>query len=379
MKTEQLNVRLESELIAELERAAREESLDRATMVRRILRASLTQRRIDIVLDRYQKEEISLGRACEDAGIDHYEMLDLIHARGITYPLPGSDLLDMADEILASLPHVADRARPSRPATAPAPTTLPDYAPRPDGILLVGINPAPKSVQAGHYYQGKLGQQMWKKLARVGLLDGATPGREDQAFVAAGHGLTDLVKRVTPSADDLGDDELALGEARLSELVRKWQPALVVFVFAKAAQAALVHRDIKPGKGKPFAGVPTFLLTGPYSAKADAERNLAELKQLVSFLTDRVVASSQRVTATDINVGCIRLTAEARQFFPAEKATLEVQLRGMRLKASYDPRTGPDRDRSAVLKLDRHSLARLVQADEILSVRPGLSGLVQLD
>ena len=75
--------------------------------------------------------------------------------------------------------------------------TLPDFPPKPGGALLAGINPAPASVARGHYYQGKLGLRLWKRLESVGLLVGAVPGQEDEAFVAAGHGLTDLVKRVT--------------------------------------------------------------------------------------------------------------------------------------------------------------------------------------
>jgi hypothetical protein len=36
--------------------------------------------------------------------------------------------------------------------------TLTDVPPAEGGIVLVGINPAPSSVEAGHYYQGQVGQ-----------------------------------------------------------------------------------------------------------------------------------------------------------------------------------------------------------------------------
>jgi TDG/mug DNA glycosylase family protein len=43
--------------------------------------------------------------------------------------------------------------------------------------VCVGINPAPDSVRAGHYYQGKLGQQFYGRLRRAGVLPRAAAGR----------------------------------------------------------------------------------------------------------------------------------------------------------------------------------------------------------
>ena len=64
--------------------------------------------------------------------------------------------------------------------------TLPDRPCRPGCVLLVGINPAPLSVAAGHYYQGKHGQRLWKRLSDIGLLKNAAAGREDDAIVNTG-------------------------------------------------------------------------------------------------------------------------------------------------------------------------------------------------
>jgi len=36
--------------------------------------------------------------------------------------------------------------------------------------ICVGINPAPTSVRAGHYYQGRLGQGFYERLRKAGLL-----------------------------------------------------------------------------------------------------------------------------------------------------------------------------------------------------------------
>src|SRR3954447_20685102 len=72
--------------------------------------------------------------------------------------------------------------------------------------VCVGINPAPPSVRAGHYYQGRLGKGMWTRLRRAGLVVPST-GWEDDAAFESGVGFTDIVKRPTPSAADVQPHE----------------------------------------------------------------------------------------------------------------------------------------------------------------------------
>ncbi len=109
MSNDQFTLRLEPELVADLKHAANVEGLDGATMARKLLMCALREWRVERALQQYQRDEISIGRACEDARLSHHEMLDLVRGRGIAYPLPGSDLLDRMDEILATLPPVTDR------------------------------------------------------------------------------------------------------------------------------------------------------------------------------------------------------------------------------------------------------------------------------
>jgi hypothetical protein len=53
-------------------------------------------------------------------------------------------------------------------------------------------------------------------------------------------------------------------------------------------------------------------------------------------------------------------------------------LRGRRSAARYDPRTSPDKERSAVLRVGKATLEELVHADDVLSLSL-VDGLVQLD
>src|SRR5881628_1612642 len=79
--------------------------------------------------------------------------------------------------------------------------TLADLPPDRGGLLFVGLNPSPVSVEAGHYHQGRQGRMFWARLVKASILPpGTSPEAADDTLVAAGHGITDLLKR--PSARD---------------------------------------------------------------------------------------------------------------------------------------------------------------------------------
>jgi TDG/mug DNA glycosylase family protein len=341
--------------------------------------------------------EISIGRAAEDAKLTHWEILDLARRRGIAYQIDLEEIaerLDLGEQSASdrvaesveayNVPRVAHtraRRHSSVVRRGVAAPTLPDFPPRAGGVLLVGLNPAPRSVAAGHYYQGRIGRRLWQRLTRVGLLTDAVPGSEDDAFVAAGHGLTDLVKRATTSASDLERDELQKGVLELRKKVRAWQPGLIVFVFKEAAQLAL-GSPVSSGTGPPLEGVPTFLLSGPYAASDDVDRVNAKLREVLSMETDDAppAAMSQRVTEADLEAGIIRLPRNAKSLLPTEKSKeIPITLRGTPLTARYDPKLGTDRERSGVLRIGRVPLSRLVKAGERLRVSKAPTGRVHLD
>src|SRR5882724_8111325 len=121
---------------------------------------------------------------------------------------------------------------------------LPDRPCRPGRILLIGINPSPISVEQGHYYRGRLGVRLWSRLQGLGILKDATRGHEDDAFVWAGNGLTDLVKRATRSASELTGAELSAGTEALKSKMLQWQPGLLLFQFRPPA-VRLLGSDVR--------------------------------------------------------------------------------------------------------------------------------------
>lgn len=78
---------------------------------------------------------------------------------------------------------------------------------------------------------------------------------------------------------------------------------------------------------------------------------------------------TQRVTLKDIERGQIRIpassTAKTKSCFPKQKTNIRVQVKGHELEGKWDPRMGPDRERSGVLRLGGR-LHELVTENEVL-------------
>ena len=101
----------------------------------------------------------------------------------------------------------------------------------------MGLNPSPVSVEAGHYHQGRLGQTFWRRLMTAGVIPRGTPiETADDALMAAGHGITDLIKLPTPR-DEATEAELTAGVGPLWQKIAIWRPAAVVFIYKRAANA----------------------------------------------------------------------------------------------------------------------------------------------
>jgi TDG/mug DNA glycosylase family protein len=165
--------------------------------------------------------------------------------------------------------------------------TLADLPPLRDRLLFVGLNPSPVSVEAGHYFQGRLGQAFWRRLMLAEILPRDTPiETADDALVARGHGVTDLLKVPSPR-DDATDAILRAGVGPLWQKVAIWRPAAIVFVYKRAAEIAAARALAEPwGKldGVALSGRPCFLMPGPYAPTAEVDAGLNLLRNLGASL-----------------------------------------------------------------------------------------------
>ena len=165
--------------------------------------------------------------------------------------------------------------------------TLADLPPLRDHLLFVGLNPSPVSVQAGHYHQGRLGRTFWHRLMLAGVLPAGTPIESaDDALVATGHGITDLLKVPTPR-DEATDAELTAGVGPLWQKIALWRPAAVVFVYKRAASICAGRSLAEPWgqlAGVALGGRPCFLMPGPYAPVPEVDAGLNFLRNLAAAL-----------------------------------------------------------------------------------------------
>jgi TDG/mug DNA glycosylase family protein len=145
--------------------------------------------------------------------------------------------------------------------------------------VCVGINPAPRSVRAGHYYQGTLGQKFFSRLHGARVVPGGKGGWQDDEAFAAGVGFTDIVKRPTDKASQVRPQEYEHGRGLLEAKLEHHRPELIIFTFKEAAKklfGEFAGNGFVPGLR--LARSQVFVMPGPYEAASTATATLNELR-----------------------------------------------------------------------------------------------------
>lgn len=81
--TKQLNLRLDEDLIKEFEDLAKDENLDRSSLIKKILIEGLQKERFNIAIKKYVLKEISIEKAAEIAKISLHEFVSEMYRLGI--------------------------------------------------------------------------------------------------------------------------------------------------------------------------------------------------------------------------------------------------------------------------------------------------------
>lgn len=107
--------------------------------------------------------------------------------------------------------------------------------------VIVGLNPSQVSVDAEHYFQGRLGKRLWQRLQQAGILRDLPAGSEDDEAFRQGIGFADVVR--VPSANARHLTPAVLRRAAPDLLGRLLAggvrpPAKILFVYAAAFDAA---------------------------------------------------------------------------------------------------------------------------------------------
>jgi len=119
--------------------------------------------------------------------------------------------------------------------------TVRDVLPGPDdppcAVLFCGINPGLVTALTGHHF-GRPGNRFWPALHRSVFTPRLLLPAEQDELRGLGLGITNMVARATARADELTDDEVRAGGARLRELVAAVAPRWLAVVGITAYRVA---------------------------------------------------------------------------------------------------------------------------------------------
>lgn len=114
----------------------------------------------------------------------------------------------------------------------------------------------------------------------------------------------------------------------------------------------------------------------------DRREAVALVEQAIGWATNQVGSETegktQRLTAKDIAAGIVRIPRASKGLFPAEQRPVGVVVRGADLgEVRWDPRMGPDKERSGVVGIGKEAAAELAEG-EVLRITRIDTG-IQLD
>lgn len=163
--------------------------------------------------------------------------------------------------------------------------TLADIWPDNPRAMIVGLNPSPVSVAAGHYYQGRSGQRQLRRLVEAGVIEPPHGSTFEEAALAAGIGFTDIVKRPTARENGVRRTEIEQGRRALREKLSAAEIPVVICVFRHPVKALLGTYGTPGIQWAPTEwGAAVFRMPGPFDPREKANAVMAQLEPLLSSL-----------------------------------------------------------------------------------------------
>jgi TDG/mug DNA glycosylase family protein len=139
-------------------------------------------------------------------------------------------------------------------------------------LLFVGINPSILSAETGLHFAHP-GNRFYPALRLAGILpaDVMTPADAAPVLVERGVGITNLVTRASVRADELTDDELRAGRARVEAVVADHRPRVVAVAGITAYRTAFGERRAGTGRQESaIGGAELWVVPNPSGLNAHA-------------------------------------------------------------------------------------------------------------
>ena len=171
--------------------------------------------------------------------------------------------------------------------------TLSDIIPKNNNlkIFFIAKTPALKSVEIGHYFQGRQGKSFWNKLIEYKILNVKNGTFQDENLINHNYGITDIVKVPRNYGNEPSKDEYIDGLERILKLIKEKKPKILVFVYKKVLDNILKYAFSIKTKSKygfndeleDFFGAKIFVfpMPGTPCPKEDISKHMKELKNCI--------------------------------------------------------------------------------------------------
>ena len=161
-------------------------------------------------------------------------------------------------------------------------------------ILMIAKTPATISVKIGHYFQGHQGKMLWNRLAEYGILSYPAGDFPDDYLLINKIGITDIAKVPRDYGSEPSAQEYHNGAERISDLITRFQPKIIFFVYKGVLDNILrltykISQKSKYGfnpqldnvfKSKVFV----FPMPGTPCTKDESIKSMNDLKSIIQLL-----------------------------------------------------------------------------------------------
>ena len=153
-------------------------------------------------------------------------------------------------------------------------------------VLFCGINPGLYTAAVGHHF-ARPGNRFWPALYAGGFTDRLLSPFDERELLKSGYGITNVVGRTTPTADQLTKAEILAGGKKLDAKVRRYRPRILALLGVGAYRVAFGKPKAKIGRQEEMLGS-TIIWVLPNPSGLNANYQAADLARLFRELKDAV-------------------------------------------------------------------------------------------
>ncbi len=91
---ETISVRIPEKNLKEIDQISKQEKISKSDVLRDVLEIGIKNKKLEIALEKYQKEEISIGKAAELAEIPLTRFMDILKEKGLLFHYSKEELIE---------------------------------------------------------------------------------------------------------------------------------------------------------------------------------------------------------------------------------------------------------------------------------------------